>query len=315
MGGVHSPSMAGPDVSVELCGLRLENPFLLASGILGETGPSLLGVLEGGAAGVVTKSIGPEPRDGHPNPTVTELGPSMLNAMGLPNPGARAFREELEWLKGKATRPVIASVFGATPEEYAEVASHLAPLVEGVELNLSCPHAKGLGAEIGGDPELLEEVVRVVTAAVDVPVLAKLTPNTRDIAALARAAQRGGADGLTAINTLRAMAVNVEMGAPALANVYGGLSGEAVRPVGVRCVHEIASVVDLPVVGVGGVGSARDALEYIMAGATAVQLGTAVKWEGPGIFSRISKELSAWLEANGHSSIRDVQGILVGGGC
>jgi dihydroorotate dehydrogenase (NAD+) catalytic subunit len=306
--------MAGPDVSVELLGLRLENPFLLASGILGETGPSLQSVLEGGAAGVVTKSIGPEPRDGHPNPTVVELGSSMLNAMGLPNPGARAFKEELEWLRGMTTKPVVASVFGATPEEYAQVATHLAPLSDAIELNLSCPHAKGLGAEIGGDPELLEEVVQAVTAAVDLPVLAKLTPNTSDIVALARAAQRGGAAGLTAINTLRAMVVNVDMGTPSLANVYGGLSGDGVRPVGVRCVHEIATAVDLPIVGVGGIASARDALEYIMAGATAVQLGTAVRREGPGIFTQLTKELAAWLEANGYTSLDDVSGKVVGEG-
>jgi dihydroorotate dehydrogenase (NAD+) catalytic subunit len=305
--------MAVPDISVELLGIPLDSPLLLASGILGETGPSLLEVLESGAAGVVTKSIGPDPRDGHPNPTVVELDGSMMNAMGLPNPGASAFTEELEWLRGRTDRPVIASVFGSTPEEYAHVASVLSALSDAIELNLSCPHARGYGAEIGSDPGMVEEVVGAVVDRVDVPVLAKLTPNTSDVVALARAAVGGGASGLVAVNTLKGMVVDVDMGAPALANTYGGLSGEALRAVGVRCVHEIASSLDVPVVGVGGVATARDALEYLMAGATAVQVGTAIRSAGPSVFERISGDMREWLEVRGHRSLADVQGILVGG--
>lgn len=306
--------MAGPDISVDLLGMHLENPFLLASGILGETGPSLLDVLASGAAGVVTKSICEEPREGHPNPTVVPLGPSLMNAMGLPNPGVEAFTKELEWLRRRTEEPVIVSVFGSDADEYARVATRLAPLADAIELNLSCPHAKGYGAEIGSVPELVNQVVGAVTAAVDVPVLAKLTPNTSDIVALARAAEAGGASGLVAINTLKGMVVDVDMGAPALANSYGGLSGEAVRAVGVRCVHEIASSTGLPVVGVGGVATARDALEYIMAGATAVQVGTAIRSKGPGIFSGLADELRGWLEGRGRSSLSEVRGILLGGG-
>jgi dihydroorotate dehydrogenase (NAD+) catalytic subunit len=305
--------MAGPDISVDLLGMRLESPLLLASGILGETGPSLLSVLEAGAAAVVTKSICLEPKVGHPNPTVVTLGHSMMNAMGLPNPGAEAFAEELEWLRQRTNRPVIVSVFGSDPDEYAQVAARLAPMADGIELNLSCPHARGYGAEIGSDPDMLEQVVSAVRGAVDVPVLAKLTPNTSDIVALADAAQRGGASGLVAINTLKGMVVDVEMGAPALANTYGGLSGEAVRAVGVRCVHEIAGAVDIPVVGVGGVSSAEDALQYLMAGAQAVQIGTAIRSSGPGVFGKIARELSEWLAAHGHESISQVQGLLAGG--
>ncbi len=305
--------MAGPDISVELLGMTLETPFMLASGILGETGPSLLNVLEGGAAGVVTKSIGPEPREGHPNPTVVTMDRSLMNAMGLPNPGAEAFTEELVWLRGRTRRPVVVSIFGSDPQEYAKVAGRLAPLSDALELNLSCPHARGYGAEIGSDPELLSQVVRAVTDAVDVPVLAKLTPNTSDIVGLARAAEEAGASGLVAINTLKGMVVDVDMGAPALANTYGGLSGEAVRAVGVRCVHEIAGAVDLPVVGVGGVASARDALEYIMAGATAVQVGTAIRSNGPTVFTKMADELGDWLEARHHGSLSEVRGILRGG--
>jgi dihydroorotate dehydrogenase (NAD+) catalytic subunit len=298
---------------VDLLGIPLESPLLLASGILGETGPSLQGVLEAGAAGVVTKSIGPAPREGHPNPTVVELGGSMMNAMGLPNPGAAAFSEELTWLRERTRRPVIVSVFGSTPGEYAEVARTLAPLSEAIELNLSCPHAKGYGAEIGSDPEMVKQVVGAVCDGVEVPVLAKLTPNTSDVVSLAMAAVEGGAAGLVAVNTLKGMVVDVDMGAPALANTYGGLSGEALRAVGVRCVHEISSAMDVPVVGAGGVATAKDALEYIMAGATAVQVGTAIRSAGPGVFARIAVELREWLETRGHGSIKEVHGLLVRG--
>jgi dihydroorotate dehydrogenase (NAD+) catalytic subunit len=263
---------------------------------------------------VVTKSIGPSPREGHPNPTVVTLEGSLLNAMGLPNPGMEAYAEELEWLRQGSKAPVFASVFGATPDEYAEVAARLAPLVDGIELNLSCPHAKGLGAEMGGDPAMLEQVVRAVVDVTDLPVLAKLTPNTGDIGALASAAERGGASGLVAVNTLRGMAVDVEMAAPALANTYGGLSGDALRPVGVRCVHEIAGMTSLPVVGVGGISNHIHALEYIMAGATAVQVGTAIRTDGPRILGRIATDLRDWLADHDHSSLADVRGILVGGG-
>lgn len=302
--------MARVDLRVELCGIGMDNPVMLASGVLGETGPSLLGVLEEGAAAVVTKSIGPEPREGHPNPTIVELGSSMLNAMGLPNPGVEAFHDELEWLRARTDRPVVASVFGADPDEYASVSTGLADMVDAIELNLSCPHAKGLGAEIGSEPRMVEEVVKTVTGSVDLPVLAKLTPNTSDIVTLATAAEKGGASGLVAVNTLRGMSVNVDMAAPGLANGYGGLSGEALRPVGVRCVHEIALATDLPVVGVGGIASARDALEYIMVGATAVQVGTALRHKGPHVLTDIVEGLRDWLEAHGHGSLDDVRGIL-----
>ncbi len=305
--------MAGVDLSTVLCGMRLEVPLLLASGILGETGPSMLSALEGGAGGVVTKSICLEPREGHPNPTIVELDGSLVNAMGLPNPGADAFGEELAWLRARTERPVVVSVFGASAEEYAAVAGRLERWADAFELNLSCPHAKGLGTEIGSDPEMLEHVVREVVRRVDRPVLAKLTPLTHDFMALARAAERGGASGIVAINTLRAMVVDLEFRTAALANGYGGLSGSALRPVAVRCVNEAARAVKLPVVGAGGVATAEDALEFLMAGATAVEVGTAVWRSGPSVFRSIADGLRAWLSAHGHASVSEVQGALLEG--
>ncbi len=262
---------------------------------------------------MVTKSIGPEPRDGHPNPTVVVLDGALLNAMGLPNPGAEAYGEELAWLRERDPRPVIVSVFGVGPEEYASVATALEPWADAFELNLSCPHAKGLGAEIGSDPGRLEEVVRAVVHATGRPVFAKLTPNTSDVPALARAAERGGASGLVAINTLRAMVVDLELGRPALANVLGGLSGPAIRPVGVRCVHEACQAASIPVVGVGGIERAEDALEYFMAGATAVGVGTAVSRHGPGVFAEIASGLERWLEGHGYTALDQVRGVVGGG--
>lgn len=304
--------MAPVDLSTGLCGMRLEVPLLLASGVLGETGPSMLSALEGGAGGVVTKSICLEPRAGHPNPTVVELEGSLVNAMGLPNPGAEAFAEELAWLRARTRRPVVVSVFGASAEEYAEVASRLEGFADAFELNLSCPHAKGLGTEIGSDPEMLERVVREVVRAVDRPVLAKLTPLTHDFMGLARAAERGGASGIVAINTMRAMVVDLEFRTSALANGYGGLSGAALRPVAVRCVNEAARAVALPIVGVGGVATGDDALEFLMAGATAVEVGTAVWRSGPQVFRSIADGMRAWLAAHGHASVAEVQGALLG---
>jgi len=292
--------------------MRLEVPLLLASGILGETGPSMLSALEGGAGGVVTKSICLEPRAGHPNPTIVELDGSLVNAMGLPNPGADAFGEELAWLRARTQRPVVVSVFGATVEEYGEVAARLEQWADAFELNLSCPHAKGLGTEMGSDPETLERAVREVVRRVDRPVLAKLTPMTHDFMALARAAERGGASGIVAINTMRAMVVDLEFGTSALANGYGGLSGPALRPVALRCVNEAARAAGLPVVGAGGVATGEHAIEFLMAGATAVEVGTAVWHSGPAVFRSIAEEMRAWLSAHGHASVAGVQGALLG---
>jgi dihydroorotate dehydrogenase (NAD+) catalytic subunit len=297
------------DLSVDLCGLRMRNPTMLAAGILDETGRSVVEVARAGAGAIVTKSIGSEPRPGHPNPTVVELEVGLLNAMGLPNPGMREYATEMREAKG-AEVPVIASIFGSSEDEFAALAAQAQDAgADGLELNLSCPHAKGLGAEIGSDPKRVESICRSCRDAVTVPVFAKLTPNTSSIAGLAEAAERGGADAIVAINTVRAMAISPEARMPILGNRVGGLSGAAVKPIGVRCVYEIFEVVEIPVIGVGGIADARDALEYIMAGARAVQIGTAVWTEGPGVFGSVCQGLSSYLEANGCSSVGEIVGV------
>jgi len=281
-----------PSLSVDVGGLTLHNPVLLAAGILGTTGASLRRAALAGAGGVVTKSVGSTPREGHPGPTVVGVECGLLNAMGLPNPSYKEFQEEIDIAKTGGV-PVIASIFGSSAEEFAKIARGLEP--DAFELNLSCPHAEKYGSELGRYPEMVEAVTGAVKAAADVPVWVKLTPNTADIAELGLAAQRGGADAVVAINTLKAMAIDIETGYPILGNRFGGLSGQAIKPVAVRCVFDLASLLEIPVIGVGGVTSWEDAVEMIQAGACAVQVGTALL-KGYSVFSEITEGLSRYLE-------------------
>ena len=301
-----------PNVSTAIAGLKLRNPTMLASGFLDETGGTLLRVFKAGAGAVVTKSIGPEPRAGNTNPTIVELDVGMLNAMGLPNPGMKDFGPEAKIaLDGGAV--VIGSVFGKDPEEYATVAKALQGYgVQAIELNLSCPHAKGLGTEIAEDPEAVREFTAAVKGKVTLPVMPKLSPNVSDIAEFARAAEDGGADAIVAINTLKAMAIAPEIRTTILANKVGGLSGPALRPVGVRCVYEIYEAVDVPIVGVGGVETGRDALEYVMAGARAVQIGTAIATHGLDVFEEVTAEIGAYMEERGVKSLASLVGVAHG---
>jgi dihydroorotate dehydrogenase (NAD+) catalytic subunit len=281
-----------PSLTVDAGGLRLKNPLLLAAGILGTTGSSLRRAAQAGAGGVVTKSIGTVPREGHSGPTIVQVECGLLNAMGLPNPSYKDFQDEIE-IARQGGAPVIASIFGSSAEEFAMIARGLD--ADAFELNLSCPHAEKYGSELGRYPDLVESVTGAVKAAANVPVWVKLTPNTADIVELGLAAQRGGADAVVAINTLKAMAIDIETGYPILGNKFGGLSGQAIRPVAVRCVYELSSNLEIPVIGVGGVTSWEDAAEMIMAGACAVQVGTALQ-RGYGVFEEIADGLSRYLE-------------------
>jgi dihydroorotate dehydrogenase (NAD+) catalytic subunit len=296
------------DLSTSAGKLQLGNPTMLASGILGETAELLLRVADSGAGAVVTKSIGIEAREGHPNPTVVEMEYGLLNAVGLANPGIEVFKEEME-VATKGDVPVIGSIFGKDAEEFTKLAVKMEEFgADAVELNLSCPHAEGLGFEIGADPKNVEEITKSVKGSTGIPVFPKLTPNVKDIVELADAAAKGGADGVVAINTVRAMAISPEARMPILANKIGGLSGTAIRPIGVRCVYEIWKEVPIPVIGVGGISTGMDALEYLMAGASAVQIGSGVWIGGPEVFVSVCNEIEEFLERNGHSSLNDVLG-------
>jgi dihydroorotate dehydrogenase (NAD+) catalytic subunit len=297
------------DLAVRCAGLSFRNPFLLASGVWGESGESLAGAWKAGAGGVITKSIGAQPRPGYPNPTVeTYERWGLLNAMGLPNPGIEEYPREIEAAQ-RAGATIIGSVFAGDASEFARLARRMAEAgVVAVELNLSCPHAEGFGTEVGSDPDEVERIVRTVVAAVKVPVIAKITPNTSDPAALAAAAEHGGAAAVSAINTLRALAIDVRLRRPVLSHGLGGLSGSAIKPVGLACVWQIYEAISIPVIGVGGIMRAEDALEYLMAGARALEVGTAVTFEGIGVFARLARDLSALLDELGFARVEDAVG-------
>jgi len=270
---------------VSVGGVDLDNHLILAAGVLGTTGASLSRMRRLGAGGVVTKSIGPIPKEGHAGPCLVPLAGGLINAMGLPNP-SKNFVPELETLSGE---PVIVSIFGGTPAEFGEVASWFEGIAAGFELNLSCPHAEGYGAAIGSDPAMVRACTEEV-AAFGRPTWVKLTPNVTDIGAIGRAAEEGGATALVAINTVRAMRIAIDLRRPVLGNRFGGISGPMIFPIALRCVYDLYEACSIPIIGCGGVSSAADTIEMMMAGASAVQIGSAV-YDDVSVFKTIADEL------------------------
>ena len=287
----------------------MRNPTMNAAGVFGISPPLLRRVYEAGAGAVVSKSIGLDPRPGHPNPTVVAVEGGMLNAMGLPNPGASYFAGEIGRLK-EAGVPVVASFFGASVEEFVEAARTLAEAgADALELNCSCPNVEEELGLLGTDPANVERITAAVKEAVDLPVFVKLTPNVTDIVEVARAAERGGADAVTAVNTLKALAVDVDLRRPVLANVTGGLSGPALKPVALRCVWEIAGGVDIPIIGCGGVSNWRDAVEFLLCGASAVEIGTALMTRGFDVFREVAEGIRGYLAENGFREVGEIVGL------
>jgi dihydroorotate dehydrogenase (NAD+) catalytic subunit len=301
--------LTGKGLAVEIAGLRLRSPTMNASGVLGMSALLLKRVYDSGAGAVVTKSLGPAARPGHINPTVVEVEGGLLNAMGLPNPGVEGYLEELHELKGEGV-PVVASFFASTVEEFQSDAKALARAgADALELNLSCPNVGGEPGMCAADGISVERVTRSVKQVVEVPVFVKLSPNVTDIAGIAVAAERGGADAITAVNTLKAMAIDADFRRPILSNVTGGLSGPAIKSVAIRCVWEIAEVVKVPIIGCGGMSSWRDAVEYMLAGASAVEIGTAVMNHGFEVYGKVNDGLARYLEENGFDSVSEVVGL------
>jgi dihydroorotate dehydrogenase (NAD+) catalytic subunit len=297
-------------LSVNLSGLRLGNPTMLASGILGYSTETLERIVNGGAGAVVTKSIGLKPRKGYANPTVVQTSCGLVNAMGLPNPGIDEFVSEIR--EGKATIhvPLIVSIYGYSAEEYVAVAQKsVAAGADAVELNVSCPHVKETGSEIGQNSRILAEVIRKVKASVDRPVFVKLSPNVTSISDIAEAAAEAGADALTAINTIKAMAIDAETMMPILSNKLGGLSGAAIKPVALRCIYDIYDRVEIPLVGCGGVTNWHDAVEFFLAGASAVQLGTAIALKGPDVFRAVTRGVHSYLKRKGFKRSEEIVGL------
>jgi dihydroorotate dehydrogenase (NAD+) catalytic subunit len=290
--------------------LTLVNPNILASGILGYSAESLARIAKGGAGAVVTKSVGLKPRVGYSNPTVVQVEAGLINAMGLPNPGIDVYAQEIKFSKTILRVPLIVSVFGYSAEEYAVVAKSAVDAgADAVELNVSCPHVKQTGAEIGQNPQLLSDVVQKVKATISKPLIVKLSPSVSDITVLAHSAVEAGADALTVVNTLKAIAIDIETMRPILSNVKGGLSGPAVKPVALRCVYDIHEAYgDVPIVGCGGISDWRDAVEFFLAGASAVQIGTAVAVDTE-IFQTINKGVETYMRRKHFGSVKDIVGF------
>lgn len=283
--------------AVDLGFAILKNPVMPASGCFGwGKDYSQLFPLDTLGA-VVTKALTPEPRFGNPTPRVTETPSGMLNAIGLQNSGLTAtLRDELPWLKEQGL-PILVNVAGKRVEDYQEVAEALAGSgVSALELNLSCPNVAEGGISFGTEPESIHRVIRGVRNSCDLPLVVKLTPNITDITVAAKAAEEAGAAALTVINTLRGMAIDVRRRKPVLGNIFGGLSGPAIKPVALACVWQVSAAVSIPVIGCGGISSLEDVLEFILAGATAVQVGSAA-FNDPLLLPRLAAELSQWLDA------------------
>jgi dihydroorotate dehydrogenase (NAD+) catalytic subunit len=297
-------------LSLNVAGLELRNPTALASGILGYTAASLGSIAENGAGAVVTKSVGVNPRMGYANPTVVQAQGGLINAMGLPNPGIAEYVGEIVYAKTILKVPLIVSIFGYSAEEYAEVAEKAVKAgADAVELNVSCPHVKQTGSEIGQNAKLLAEVVSHVKGAVGKPVIVKLSPNVSDIVEIAKVAVKAGADALTAINTVKALAIDVETELPVLSNIRGGLSGPAIKPVALRCVYDLFESVKVPIIGCGGITTWEDAVQFFLAGATMVQVGSAVGLESPSVFKAVNRGIRNYLIRKKFGNVKEIVGI------
>ncbi len=289
-------------MKTEFLGKTLSGPFTIPSGIVTCSAPIIQAFFDSiPEVGVLTtKSIGPEPRAGYREPILSQYAPgSFVNAVGLTNPGAHTAAKLMATLKIPADRFLLISIFGGSIEEYVEVAKIMAPHGDGLELNLSCPHAKGYGMAMGQDPELVKDIVAAVKAAVDIPVVAKLTPNVPNIADIATAAVTGGADALCAINTL-GPGSHISQGQPVLSNGLGGMSGKGVLPIALKCVGEMASAVDCPIIACGGISSADNVRAFQQAGATIIGIGSALVGMSTAQIAHYFKTLSQDLSSNNH---------------
>lgn len=303
--------MSPVDLSMELAGLRLANPVLLASGTAGY-GPRVSGLLDLAAlGGIVTKGIAPTPWEGNAPPRIAEVRGGMMNAIGLQNVGLEAFvRDVVPQLPGLGTR-VVVNLIGKSVDEYHQVARGLRGLkgVDALEVNISCPNIKEGGMQFGTDPVAAAEVTAAVVEAADVPVWVKLSPNVTDIAAMGRACEDAGADALSLINTLYALAIDLERRRPLLSIGAGGLSGPAIKHVALRMVWQVSQAVSIPVVGMGGIATAEDALEFLVCGASAVQVGTAT-FHDPGAAERIVGDMERWCAERGVAAVSELVGTL-----
>ena len=300
-----------PDLRVNIGSLELQNPVMTASGTFGYAREFENLVNLHRLGGVVVKGISLAPRAGNPPPRIVETPCGMLNAIGLQNVGVKRFIEEkMTYLRG-INVPVIVNILGDTVEEYSEITRRLADTegIAALEVNISCPNVKKGGVAFGNDPKMAAAVTSAVKEVSPIPVMVKLSPNVTDVTLVARAVEDGGADSVSLINTLIGMAIDLKRRKPVLANVIGGLSGPAVKPVALRMVYQVAQAVKIPVIGIGGIDCTEDALEFMLAGASAIQVGTA-NFVNPRVSEDIVEGISSYVKRNRLDSIRDLVGAL-----
>ncbi len=297
---------------VELAGLKLKNPTILASGILGISKKMLLSVAKAGAGAVTTKSITIKPREGHKNPILIQTTEeTFLNAVGYSNPGLKESKKEFKDL-GNFPVPVIGSLVGSDAEEFAYLAENVKGIgFKAIEIVLSCPHTPGFGLLAGqGTPEATEEITSAVRRKTKLPLFVKVSPNIMCLGDIVNAAERAGANGITAINTVGpGMAIDIETTKPILDFKFGGISGPAIRPIAIRCVYDIYESVKIPIIGLGGIITGKDAIEMMMAGATAVGIGTGIYYRELGIFKKVCDEISEFMKSHDYSKLKDIVGI------
>ena len=297
-----------PSIATLIGPIRLDRPVMLASGILGISLDVFKRLYASGAGAVVTKSISTEPWDGYPNPTVLGLkNGGWINAVGLSNPGASNFAKTI---KPNQDIPIIVSLVGSIPGDFEMMVDEFRDCnVTAYELNLSCPHVAKVGLEVGDDLELVKQIVAAVKSTSDVPVIAKVGLGTSHYLDTVEAAVHAGVDAITAINTVRAMAISAETQRPILSNRFGGLSGTPIKPIALRCVYEISQRYDIPIIGCGGVYTWEDAVEFFLAGACAVQLGSAIGDNWLDVFDEINNGILDYMERKNHSTIKDMIGL------
>ncbi|MFB4162600.1 dihydroorotate dehydrogenase [Alteribacillus sp. JSM 102045] len=294
-------------LQTNLPGLPMNNPIMPASGCFGfgEEFAKLYDLNQLGA--IALKATTNHPRFGNETPRVAETPAGMLNAIGLQNPGLEKVMEKLSWLETYDT-PLLANIAGTTMEDYEEVAAELSATnqVGALELNISCPNVNEGGIAFGTDPDLAAELTRRVKKVSSCPVYVKLSPNVMDITVVAKAVEQAGADGLSMINTLSGMKIDIQSGKPLLANETGGLSGPAIKPIAIRMIHEVRKQTELPIIGMGGISTLDDVIEFIMAGADVVAVGTA-NFTNPFICPELIRELEDWVHAKGLENVQDLR--------
>jgi len=297
-----------PSIATSIGQIQLEKPVMLASGILGISLDVFNRLYASGAGAVVTKSLSTAPWEGYPNPTIFSVkGGGWINAVGLSNPGASNFAKMIE---PNQDVPIIVSLVGSVPDDFTTMIKEFENCkVKAYELNLSCPHVAKVGLEVGDDPGLVKEIVSTVKKATNVHAIAKVGLGTSNYLNTVSTAIDSGIDAITAINTVRAMAIDVETKRPILSNKYGGLSGTPIKPIALRCVYEISSKYDIPIIGCGGISTWEDAVEFFLAGASGVQLGSAIGDSWVDVFDDINKGVVDYMKRKNYSTIKEMVGL------